>query len=1092
MPPRLAISSPVRRRWPKISWERRRELTFVLELNRAECEFQTGAFAQAEGRLTALSARADTAVERAGVTCMLADLYTTMEQGSRAIAVSLDYLRQLGGEWSPHPTDEEVRREYDRIWSTMGGRPIEALHELPLMSDPASLATMDVLTKLSAPAWYSDANLASLVICRVVNLSLEGGNCDGSCYAYVVLGLIAGARFGDYQAGFEFGRLGSDLVERRGLTRFQARTQMIFGSVVMPWTQHVRAGRDLIRGAFEAANRIGDLTFAGYCCNHLNTNLLAAGDPLDETQREAERGLAFGQKIRFALVEDSIAPQIALVRMLRGLTPIFGRLDDEQFAELRIERRFAANPDLAGGEGMYWIRKLQARFLAGDYAAAIDAAEKAQRTIGASLGHFEVAEHQFYSALSHAALCETAAPEERQTHLAALAILHRQLEMWAENCPVNFENRAALVGAEIARLENRDVEAMRLYEKAVRSARDNGFVHNEAIAYERAASFYRARGFDQIAELYLRNARYGYLCWGADGKVQHLEDMHPHLKTEERARDASSTVATPVANLDLATVIKVSQAVSSEIVQGKLINTLMRTAIEQAGAQRGLLILQDGGEQRIAAEATTSDETVVVRRGNEPVTATAMPETVLNYTLRSGEIVILDDAGNQLPLGANSYIRQHRARSILCLPLMNQAEVAGALYLENNLTPGAFTSARVAVLKVLASQAAISLKNTLLYRDLALREARIRRLVDANIVGICISRPNGEILETNDAFLKIVQYDRAEFRAGRVSWMALTAPESLDRTKLALEELETTGAIQPFEKEYVRKDGSRVPVLVGVAGFDGEHDLMVAFVLDLSERKRAEAEARESERRYRETQSELAHANRVATMGQLTASIAHEVSQPITAAITNAHAALRWLGAGSPNLDEANQALRRILDNGNRATQVIGRIRALVKKSSSHRDGVAINDAILEVIALTRVEAEKSAVWVRTQLAEDLPSIKGDRVQLQQVILNLVVNAIEAMSGTERTRSELLIGTERTEPDGLLVTVRDTGPGLPPESLERVFDAFYTTKAEGMGMGLSICRSIIEAHGGRLWASANAPRGAVFQFTAPAHPDHAE
>ena len=459
MPRRSPISSPARHCWRKTCWERRHELTFALELNRAECEFLTGALAEAEQRLTALSARAATTVERASVTCLRVDLYTTLDQGSRAIAVGLDYLRHLGIDWSPHPTEDEARREYERIWSQLGSRAIERLIELPLMSDAASLATLDVLTKLGPPAWHTDANLLSLVICRAVNLSLEGGNCDGSCFAYVVLGLLAGPRFGDYQAGFRFGRLGYELVEQRGLKRFQARTYLNFGSIVTPWTRHVRAGRDLLRRAFEAANKIGDLTFAAYCCNHLNTNLLAAGDPLDEVQGEAERGLAFAQKMRFGLAIDFIAAQLGLIRTLRGSTPNFGSFDDEQFDELRMERRFSSNPDLALAECWYWIRKLQARFFAGDYAGALEASSRAQRLLWTSPSMFETAEYHFYGALSQAASCDSAAAGQRRQHVEALVAHHRQLEIWAANCPENFENRAALVGAEIARIEGRELDA---------------------------------------------------------------------------------------------------------------------------------------------------------------------------------------------------------------------------------------------------------------------------------------------------------------------------------------------------------------------------------------------------------------------------------------------------------------------------------------------------------------------------------------------------------------------------------------------------------------------------------------------------------
>ena len=235
----------------------------------------------------------------------------------------------------------------------------------------------------------------------------------------------------------------------------------------------------------------------------------------------------------------------------------------------------------------------------------------------------------------------------------------------------------------------------------------------------------------------------------------------------------------------------------------------------------------------------------------------------------------------------------------------------------------------------------------------------------------------------------------------------------------------------------------------------------------------------------REAQTELAHVNRVTTMGELSASIAHEVMQPVTAAVTNAHAALRWLGTQPPDLEEIRQALGRVVKEGNRATDVIGRIRALIKKAPPRKDSLEINEAILEVIALTRGEVVKNGVSVQTQLAEGLPLIQGDRVQLQQVILNLIINAAEAMNGVSEGSRELQIGTGKDASGGVLVAVQDSGPGLKPESSDRLFDAFYTTKPGGMGMGLSICRSIVEGHGGRIWASRNAGPGATVQFTVP-------
>jgi PAS domain S-box-containing protein len=1065
-------------------WERRHELAFSLELNRAECEFLTGELAAAEQRLAALSTRAASTDERASVACLRVDLCVTLDQSSRAVDVGLDYLRHLGIEWSPHPTEQEARREYDRVWSTLGARPIEVLLELPLMSDPTALGTLDVLTKLAAPFEYTDANLLSLAICRMVNLSLERGNSDRSCFAYVWLGVIAGPHFGNYKAGFRFGQLGYDLIEERGLKRLPARSYMCFGNFVLPWTKHVRAGRDLVRRAFEAANKDGDLTYASYCGNQLNTNLLAAGDPLGDVQREAENGLAFAQKARFAFGIDLIAPQLGLIRTLRGLTPTFGCFDDEQFDEVQTEQRFSENPDLAFGECWYWIRKLQARFFAGDYAGSLDASSRAQRLLWTSPSKFETAEYHFYGALSQAASCESAAADQRQQHVEALVAHHRQLEIWAANCLENFENRAALVGAEIARIDGRDVDAMRLYEQAIRSARANGFVHNEALAYELAARFYATRGFDEFAHAYLRKARDGYLRWDAGGKVRQLDRLYPQLSAPEGHR-SSATIGSPVQQLDVASVVKASQAVSSEIVLPKLSERLMTIALQNAGADRGLLILSAGDEYSIQAEARATGDQVDVVLCQEPITGITCPESLIRYVIRTHESVILDDASRPNLFSEDDYLRGSQSRSILCVPLLKQGRLTGMLYLENTLTSHAFTAERLAVLELLAAQAAISLENTRLYGDLQEREAKVRRLVDSNIIGVLIWDFEGRITEANEAFLHMVGYGRDDLVAGRLRWTTLTPTDWCGADERAVAELRATGSCKAFEKEYFRKDGSRVPVFLAGATFGAHQDQGVAFVIDLTERRRAEAEARESERRYREMQMEVAHANRVATIGQLTASIAHEVNQPIAAAVTNAEAALLWLGARQPDLEEARQAIGRIVKDANRAGDVIGRVRELIKKTPPRHDRVDINEAIREVIELTGGEAVKNGASVQTALGEGLPLVEGDRVQLQQVVLNLVVNGVQAMCAVAEGQRELFITSARAEPSGVLVTVKDSGPGLPAESLERLFTPFYTTKPGGLGMGLSICRSIIEAHGGRIGATAKSPPGAIFQFTVP-------
>ena len=486
-------------------------------------------------RATALSTRAAHTVEQATVACLRVELFTTLDRSDRSVEVALDYLRRVGVAWSAHPTQDDVRHEYELMWQQIGSRPIEALLDLPRMADPVWHATMDVLMAVVSPALFTDQNLYCVVIGRMANLSLEHGNSDASSYAYAILGTVLGGQFGDYKAAFRFGQLGFNLAAKRGLDRFKARVYLIFGHHVMPWTKPIRTSRSLMRLALDAAQEAGDLTYAAFGCTHLVTHLLASGDPLDEVQREAEAGLDFARQARFGLVVDRITGQLQLIRTLRGLTPIFGPFDDAGFDEERFEQHLEADPRLALAACWYWIRKLQARVLADDNAAAIAAAAQADCLLWTSPAFFERAEYHFYAALARAALCDAACDAERTKHVEALVAHHRQLTIWAANCPENFENRAALVGAEIARIEGRALDAMDLYEQAIRSARANGFVHSEALAYELAARFYAARGFEEFAHVYLRNARDGYVAWGADGKVRQLERDVIHISARQRS-----------------------------------------------------------------------------------------------------------------------------------------------------------------------------------------------------------------------------------------------------------------------------------------------------------------------------------------------------------------------------------------------------------------------------------------------------------------------------------------------------------------------------------------------------------------------------
>lgn len=1056
------------------AWIDRYELTLKFELERVECEIASGDLSAAEERLSLLSGQVVDITDQANVVCLSVLLYFTTGRNERAVEVGLQYLSKVGISWAIRPTEQEVRQEYLEMRLKLTRAPIEGLIDWPVMTDPRYLSIMAVLTELFPAAYAVDRYLLELVLLRMTNISLEHGNCESSSVAYSALNMALGSHFDDYKTAFGLGQLACQLVERHGASRYKARVYSCFAAFTMPWMKHVQLCRPLMKQAFQIGSSMGDMAFAAYNSRNLMTHLLFSGVPLAKVQREVEQTLDFARNIQLGMAPEKFIGQLDLVRKLRGLVGQPSTPDDG-WATQSVE----GNPGLAMMVCYHWVFRLQERYFATDYEGAIEAARQVEEIRWAMRSSIELADYDFYAALSFAAASEQAHGETKSTYLRNVSRHYERVSVWAENCPENFGNRKALIGAELARLEGRFIEAQVLYEEAVRSARRFGFLQNEALANELAGHCYVALTLGTVAETYLQNARDCYERWGGVSKVKQINLRHPHLRHKVTSLHSASTIDTPVAQLDVEAVDKASQTLSSEMMLPRLLEKLMHLAVEHAGAERGSLTLLQDDVPCIEAKAITGKGRVDVFVGRSAVTVFDLPLTALNYVLRTGERLILDDAGVEGLDFDDPYVRSNQPRSVLCLPIYKDARVIGALYLENNLTSRAFTHDKVAVLEFLASQAAIWLENARLYSDLRRSEGWLREAQQLSSTGSFYWQVDTDAVDFSEQMYRIYELDP------NLPVTVQTIATRIHEEDLPLmEEMIEIARGPATELDYLYR--AKMPDLsikylhlVAQGTRDKEGKLVyTGAIQDVTPRYTAEEALGKA-------RSELAHVTRITTLGVLTASIAHEVNQPLLGIVVNASTCLRMLASDPPNIEGARKTAERSIRDGHRAADVIRRLRALFGKKGTTTEPVDLNDAAREVIALSSSELQRSKVSLQSDLAANLPFVMGDRVQLQQVILNLLLNAADAMAKVDDRPRKLTIKTELGDEASVRLIVQDVGVGIPKDFQEKLFEAFYTTKDQGMGMGLSVSRFIIESHSGRLWANSNDGPGATFSFSIP-------
>ncbi len=784
----------------------------------AEVEYLNGNFQESEALIELILQNLKSDLEKAEIYNLLLVQYTMIARYEEAIETGRKALALLGVDLPETNLQEALAAEIALGKENLGGREIASLIDSPEIARTEMKLAVQLLVNTDPPAYFAKQELYPVIVSKGTNISLKYGNIAESAKSFVTYGIVLGSILGDYRAGYEFGQLSVRVSEKfRDFTQ-KCSACLVFAGHLNHWVKHIKYAEAIFNESYQAGLEVGELRHSGYALEHQLRYLFYQGKNLEYLAANVPKFLQFSEKTKNQWATDGMLGfQIALWNLTGRTSGKFDfrieELSDTEFlANCRSHNSFA-------WLCTYNIFKSQILYLYGQLYEALKHSLEAEKYISFVLGHFQSSEYIFHSALILAGLYPEAPAERRQEYWDKLQSHQKRMKIWADFCPENFAHKYLLVAAEMARISGRGEEAMDLYDRAILSARENEFIQNEALANELAAKFWLAKGKPEFAQIYLRKAHYGYQLWGAKRKVEDLEELYPNLLGKKPAAGVQdAAIPTTVTStgrstrvLDLSTVMKAAQAISGEIVLDKLLAKLIELAIENAGAQKGFLILSQNGQLLIEAEGEVDGEVRVLQ--STPVgTSPNLPEAIVNYVARTQENQVLNDAAREGIFTTDAYIAAKKPKSVLCAPILNQGKLTGIFYLENNLTAGAFTPARLEVVKILSSQAAISIENALLYRTLEQKvEERTAQLADAY----------REITQLNERLKAENMRMAAELDiTRRLQQMILPKQEELHQ----IPELDIAGFMQPADEvggdyyDVLQKDGQ---VKIGIGDVTG-------------------------------------------------------------------------------------------------------------------------------------------------------------------------------------------------------------------------------------------------------------------------------
>ncbi|NQE37106.1 trifunctional serine/threonine-protein kinase/ATP-binding protein/sensor histidine kinase [Microcoleus asticus] len=1014
------------------SWHSNYKLTFSLYIEAVEIEYLNGNFENSTSLGDIVLRKATSFLEKVKTYEIKIQFYISLNQMQAALDTSLLVLEMLG-----EPLVEKLPEELD----------IGNLSNLPEMADPDKLAAMRILVKAITPAYVMNPALLPPIVFTMVNICIRHGNSSLSAFAYTFYGLILCTSIDNIEIGYQFGQLGINLVKKLNAKEVKAKVYELFYGHIKHWVSHARETIEPLQETVQYGLESGDLEYASYAATYTSVYPFFVGEYLNDVcdKQTIYTNLLINLKQNYFGLPIIIWRQLVLKLLNKNENECraIGNLFDEE-AMLPI---FTESNNGALLFSTYFSKSIFL-YLLQNYAEAVSYAKLAERYSGYLAGVIHTGEQNFYYSMILLARCSFLEESEREINLQQVELNQIKLKKWSLCSPRNYEHKYYLIEAEKAKFLGHILPGMEYYDRAILGAKKQGYIHEEAIANERASEFYRSLGREKIAQTYLVDSYYCYVRWGAIAKVKDLELRYPQLlsltSNETSSREltvttSSASLGTKADILDLATIIKASQALAGEIVLDKFLDKLLKVLMENAGAQTSCLVLETDGILTLKATGTVEQEKITLWSSTSLDNSQNLPVSLINYVARTKENIVLNNAAQEGIFIKDSYIIKAKVKSILCVPVINQNKLIGIIYLENNLTVGAFTSARLEIVKILSTQIVISLENALLYKNLEEYSRTLEEKVEERTF---------ELSEKND----------------KLKRQAIKLQKALDE--------------------------------------------------------------------LRQAQAQLIQTEKMSSLGQLVAGVAHEINNPVNFIYGNLNHAKEYSEQLLHLIDlyqHSNHSPKREIQDyieeidfeylledlpkifssmqlgATRIGEIVLSLRNFSRLDEADMKSVDIHEGIESTLLILQnrlnKKADRSAIQVIKKYAK-LPLVECYPGQLNQVFMNILTNAIDALEDRHRPQTQIkeksstiIIVTEVINCDWIRIRIADNGTGVTEEVLTKLFDPFFTTKPVGSGTGLGLSISyqiVVEKHGGQVQCISAPGQGAEFIIDIPIKPKNSQ